>query len=100
MYIYNFIFFLFFFMIHYYKMIDIQKEIIQINNLSNKNINEKKISLENLIYNFNNENNQNTKTNLLYLIHYYIHKYPELKYFYKFIINYNKSNEKIAEFFS
>jgi len=61
---------------------------------------KKKMSLENLLKNYKNEKNINQKNQLLYLIHYIIHKYSELKYSYKFIIDYNKSNKKIAEFFS
>lgn len=80
-------------------MINIQNKISEIQNLSNKNINEKKVSLENFIVNYQNENNKEKKMEFLYLIHYTIHRYNELKYFYKFIIDYNKSNTKIAEFF-
>lgn len=81
-------------------MIDIQKKINEIDNLHVKNINEKKISLENLIINYQNEKNNHNKNQILYLIHYTIYKYNELQYFYKFIIDYNKSNKKISEFFS
>lgn len=81
-------------------MINIEDKIIEIDNLNNKNINEKKLSLENLLHEYNDKKNQNEKNQLLYLIHYIIHKYSELKYSYKFIIDYNKSNKKIAEFFS
>lgn len=81
-------------------MIDIQNKIYEIDNLHVKNINEKKISLENLIINYKNEKSINNKIQILYLIHYTIHKYSELQYFYKFIIDYNKSNKKISEFFS
>lgn len=81
-------------------MIDIQTKITEIENLNVKNINEKKISLENLIINYQNEKNQKNKLQLLYLIHYTIEKYSELKFFFKFVIDYNKSNKKIAEFFS
>lgn len=80
-------------------MINIENKIIEIDNLSTKNINEKKVSLENLIVNYQNENNKESKMKILYLIHYTIHRYNELQYFYKFIIDYNKSNRKIAEFF-
>lgn len=81
-------------------MIDIQTKIIEIENLNVKNINEKKISLENLILNYQNENNRINKLQLLYLIHYTIYKYNELKYFFKFVVDNDKSNKKIAEFFS
>lgn len=81
-------------------MINIQNKIDEIENLSVKNINEKKISLENFIIRYKKEKNTNIKLQILYLIHYTINRYNELKYFYKFVIDYNKSNTKIAEFFS
>lgn len=81
-------------------MIDIENKISKIDNLNVKNISEKKMSLENLIKTFKNEKNDNDKIQLLFLIHYFIDKYNEFKYFYKFDINYNKSTEKINDFFS
>lgn len=81
-------------------MINIENKILEIDNLKVKNISEKKISLENLIKNYKNEKNENNKMKLLFLIHYFIDKYNEFKYFYKFNINYNKSTEKIIDFFS
>lgn len=81
-------------------MIDIEKKILEIDNLKVKNISQKKISLENLIINYKNEKNKYYKNQLLFLIHYFIDKYNEFKYFFKFNINYNKSTEKINDFFS
>ena len=81
-------------------MIDIENKILEIDNLKVKNISEKKISLENLIKIYKKEKNENDKVQLLFLIHYFMDKYSEFKYFYKFNINYNKSTEKINDFFS
>ena len=81
-------------------MIDIESKVLEIENLEVKNISEKKMSLENLIKNYKNEKNENYKTQLLFLIQYFIDKYNEFKYFYKFNVNYNKSTEKIIDFFS
>ena len=63
-------------------MYDLQIQIEKINNLNVKNINEKKLSLENLIIKYQNEKSQKNKLQILYLIHYTIHKYNELQYFY------------------
>ena len=81
-------------------MINVKNELIEIDNLNIKNINEKKMSLENFIKKYKNEKNIINKNKILFVIQYLLNKNPELKYYYNFTINYNKSNEKIDEFFS